>query len=105
MFPFLNSKEMVERETGRKIKVLRTENGGKYMSNIFQQHLQQCGIQHQLSTACTLQQNGVAERLNRILVELVRAMLAHKNVGKEFFGRGSVNRMLHPKSNIALHPK
>ncbi len=43
------------------------------------------GIHHQQSCAYTPQQNGVAERMNRTLKDLVRAMLKHKNVPEEFW--------------------
>ncbi len=52
-----------------KIKVLRTDNGGEYLSNDFKMYLADHGIQHQLTVAYTPQQNGVAERMNRTLIE------------------------------------
>ncbi len=48
-----------------KIKVLRTDNGGEYLSNNFKKYLSDHSIQHQLTVAYTSQQNGVAERMNR----------------------------------------
>ena len=66
--------------TGRKIKVLRSDRGGEYLSDKFQTHLDESGTQHQMTSACTPEQNGVAERLNRTLMNLVRSMLAHKTI-------------------------
>ena len=63
--------------TGRKIKVLRTDRGGEYLSKDFESDLSSKGTQHQFTTAYTPEQNGVAERLNRTLINLVRSMLAH----------------------------
>ena len=39
---------MVENQTGRKVKVLRFDNGGKYTSKIFKDYLASKGIKHQL---------------------------------------------------------
>ena len=71
--------------TGRKIKVLRSDRGGEYLSDEFQTHLDECGTQHQMTSAYTPEQNGVAERLNRTLMNLVRSMLAHKTINNRFW--------------------
>ena len=55
------------------------------MSNEFKKYLEDHGIHHQETTAYTPQQNGVAERMNRTLINLVRSMLHHKDIGKEFW--------------------
>ena len=50
--------------------LLRTDNGGEYMSTEFQKSK---GIQHELTIAYTPQQNGIAERMNRTLMESARS--------------------------------
>ena len=77
--------KFAETHTGRKVKVLRTDRGGEYLSTEFKSYLDTNGTQHQLTTAYTPQQNGVAERLNRTLIDLVRSMLSHKQVSKRFW--------------------
>ena len=67
------------------LKVLRSDNGGEYLSNSFKDFLSQNGIQHQLTVAYTPQQNGVAERMNRTLLDLVRSMLHDKSLPKKFW--------------------
>ena len=52
---------MVELSTGVKLKTLRTDNGGEYMSTEFNAYLRQEGIRHKLSVPKTPKQNGVAE--------------------------------------------
>ena len=64
----------VENFTGKKVKILRTDNGGEFTSNSFQAHLKSCGVRHELTIPKTPEQNGAAERLNRTL-ETTRAML------------------------------
>lgn len=74
-----------ERLTGRKIKALRSDGGGEYISNEYRAHLKSVGIHHQRTVAYTPHQNGVAERMNRTLKDLMRSMLLHKNVPQEFW--------------------
>ncbi|CAI7792007.1 unnamed protein product [Closterium sp. NIES-54] len=66
-----------EREAGAKVKIPRSDLGGEYMGKDLESFLEDKGITHQLSFAYTPQQNGTAERLNRTLIHLARAMLAH----------------------------
>eukprot|EP00171_Calliarthron_tuberculosum_P023532 IDg23532t1 len=68
-----------------KVKCLRSDNGGEYLSNDFKTYLEANGIKHELTVAYTPQQNGVAERMNRTLMNLVRSMLHHKRVEKRFW--------------------
>lgn len=68
-----------------RMKSIRTDNGGEYISNAFKQYLIDHGISHQLTIAYTPQQNGVAERMNRTLIDLVRSMLLTAGIGKEFW--------------------
>ena len=68
-----------------KVKVLRSDNGGEYLSSKFKEYLDKNGIHHELSVAYTPQQNGVAERMNRTLLELVRSTLHQKGIDKRFW--------------------
>ena len=71
-----------ENETEEKIKILRTDNGGEYISNAMQNFLKSRGIQHQRTVPDSPQQNGVSERLNRTLLEMARAMMADSELPK-----------------------
>ena len=70
----------VERSTGRKLKTLRTDNGGEYVSVDFETCLKKEGVRHELTVPKSPEQNGVSERVNRTLVEAVRSMLADSYV-------------------------
>jgi hypothetical protein len=83
---FKEFKAMVENETSRKIHVLRTDNGGEYCSSNFNLFCKKHGIRRETSTPYTPQQNGVAERYNRTLVEMTRAMLYEQNLNLKFWG-------------------
>ena len=74
-----------ENHTERRVKILRTDRGGEYMSDEYEEHLTSRGVLHQLSAVETPQQNGVSERLNRTLLDLVRSMIHAKNLPKQFW--------------------
>ena len=82
---FLEWKAQVERKTGRKLKALRTDNGGEYTSTDFKAYLRTEGVRHELTVPKTPEQNSVAERMNRTLVETVRAMLADTKLPHKFW--------------------
>ena len=72
---FLEWKALVEKSSGHKLKIWRTNNGGEYTSNKFEKYLRLEGIRHECTVPKTPEQNGVNERLNRTLIETVRSML------------------------------
>ncbi|KAE8711089.1 Retrovirus-related Pol polyprotein from transposon TNT 1-94 [Hibiscus syriacus] len=82
---FKNFKARVELDYGNKIKCFRTDNGGEYTSEEFDDFCKKEGIKRQFTVANTLQQNGVAERMNRTLLERTRAMLRDAGLEKSFW--------------------
>jgi transposase InsO family protein len=72
---FQEFKALVENQTGKKIKVLRSYNEGEYTSNEFNDLCAREGIKRELIVPYNPQQNGVVERKNRAIVGAVRAML------------------------------
>lgn len=78
-------KNLVEKETGVSVKCLRTDRGGEFNSNEFNDFCKYSGIKRQLTTAYTPQQNGVAERKNRTVMNMVRSMLSNKEIPKTFW--------------------
>uniref|UniRef100_A0A1J3J2T0 Retrovirus-related Pol polyprotein from transposon TNT 1-94 n=4 Tax=Noccaea caerulescens TaxID=107243 RepID=A0A1J3J2T0_NOCCA len=83
---FINFQSYVTNHYNAKIKTFRSDNGGEYTSKAFKQFLDKNGIIHQTSCPYTPQQNGVAERKNRHLMEVARSMMFHTNVPKRFWG-------------------
>ena len=83
---FQKYKALVENQIGRKIKVLRSDNGGEYKSLNFQKFCDFHGIQRHFTNPYTPQQNGVAERKNRTLVESARSMLQTAKLPNSFWG-------------------
>ena len=76
---------MVEKEAGSQIKVLRTDRGGEYNSQEFANFCESDGIKRQLTAAYTPQQNGVCERKNRTIMNMVRSLLTRSSVPKAFW--------------------
>ena len=74
---------MVENESGKKINTLRSNNGGEFVKNEFESFLSKHGIQHEKIVPYPPQQNGVAERKNKTLVEMARCMLYSKGLHKK----------------------
>lgn len=68
-------KACVENQLQTKIQILRTDNGVQYASTSFTRFYQVEGILHQFTVPYNPQQNGVAERKNRSLMEAVRSMI------------------------------
>ncbi|GAU11414.1 hypothetical protein TSUD_344050 [Trifolium subterraneum] len=66
-------------------KSLRTDRGGEYTSSAFNDFCSTHGIKRQLTTAYTPQQNGVSERKNRTLLNMIRSMLNSRSVPKRFW--------------------
>ncbi len=75
----------METQSEHKIKVFRSDNGGEYISNEFKRFLKAHDIEKQTSTPFRPQQNGVAERANRTLVEMARSMLHAQNLKKSLW--------------------
>ena len=57
-------KNEVEIQLGKKIKAVRSDRGGEYLSLEFDAYLKECGIVSQLTPPCTPQWNDVSERRN-----------------------------------------
>ncbi|WZY72206.1 hypothetical protein YC2023_004446 [Brassica napus] len=82
---FKNFQSYVTNHYNAKIKIFRSDNGGEYTGQAFKLHLAQHEILHQTSCPYTPQQNGVAERKNRHLMEVARSMMFQSNVPKKFW--------------------
>ena len=72
---FKEFEAMATNVTGKRIKILRCDNGGEYTSRIFYDYLKSKGIQRQFSVPRTPEQNGVSERMNRTIQEMARSMI------------------------------
>ncbi|KAK4397625.1 Retrovirus-related Pol polyprotein from transposon TNT 1-94 [Sesamum angolense] len=76
----------VENQTGRKIKTLRSNRGGEYLSGEFINYVKKKGIVSQWTPPGTPQLNGVAERRNRTLLDIIRSMMSFTELPLSFWG-------------------
>ncbi len=102
---FLNFKAMAEKDKGVSIKFFRSNGGGEYFSNKFNEYLKEHGIQRKYSCSYSPQQNGVAERKNRHIVEITRAMLNEKNLPNYFWVEAVsiIVYIMNQTPTIAIH--
>ena len=91
---FTRFKAFVENEAGKTIKSLRTDRGGEYCSKEFEGFCMQHGIRRELTAAHTPQQNGVSERKNRTILNMVRTLLTRGRVPRTFWPE-AVNWSIH----------
>lgn len=82
---FKSFKVLVENQTGKRIKVLRSDNGREYINSNLQMFLKNNGIRHQTTVPHSPQQNGVAERANRTIMEAARCMLQDASLAQKFW--------------------
>ena len=96
----------MENQTGKKINVLRCDNGGEYKSNVFNLFCQTHGIKCQFTTSYTPQQNGVSERKNRTLLGAVLAMLFDSKLSNRYWGEAiqTANYLQNRSPTKALSP-
>ena len=87
---FKEWKILVENQYNKRIKVFRSDNGGEYCSTAFKTFLKSNGIVHQTTIPRTPEQNGLSERKNRSLVEMVRSMLSDSKLAQNFWAEALV---------------
>ncbi|KAL6192114.1 hypothetical protein ACLB2K_038501 [Fragaria x ananassa] len=78
--------KMVSTQYQQVIRVFQSDNSGEYVNGPMQEFMQSYGIRHQTSNSYSPQQNGLTERKNRQLLEVVRASLFGMNVPLEYWG-------------------
>lgn len=94
---FKQYKEFAENQQSKKIKTLRSDNGGEFCSAEMENYLRQCGIVHQKTNSYTPEQNGLCERNNRSIVEKARCLLYDAQFEK-FLWAEAVNTAVYIKN-------
>ena len=72
-----------ERDSGRKLKAVRTNNDGEYRGQ-FEEYCKSQGIKLEYTVPKTSELNGLVERMNRTIMERVRSMLSHAKLPKSY---------------------
>ena len=81
----------MENQSGHRIKILRNERGGECVSNEFLNFCKIHGIQKKFTARYTPQQNGIAKRKNRTIMEMACNMLAANHFSNEYWGEAVAN--------------
>ncbi|GJS66652.1 putative ribonuclease H-like domain-containing protein [Tanacetum coccineum] len=84
LFP-LEMVKKIENQLDHKVKVIRCDNGTEFKNSVMNQFCEMKGIKREFSVARTPQQNGVAERRNRTLIEAARTMLVDSKLPTTFW--------------------
>jgi hypothetical protein len=98
---------MVETQYEKRVKILRSDNDTKYTNKSMQDFLRSEDIIHQTTCVNTSEQNGVAERKNRHILEVTRCLLFSMNVPRYLWGEATktvvylINRM--PLRAVEFH--
>ncbi|GKF39348.1 putative ribonuclease H-like domain-containing protein, partial [Tanacetum coccineum] len=74
----------IENQLNQKVKIIRSDNGTEFKNRVMLEFCGEKGIKQEFSNARTPQQNGVAERMNRTLIEAARTMLANSYLPTTF---------------------
>ena len=75
----------VEKEIGKRIKCLRSDRGGEFISNEFNNFCIERELKRQVSTPGTPKQNGIAERRNRSIMDCARTLMIEKNIAIKYW--------------------
>jgi transposase InsO family protein len=86
-------KAFVENQSKKKLKLLRTDQEGEFLSKEFIRFYENEGIHRDLTAPYTPKKNDIAERKNRIVVEISRNMLKYRNLPNKFWTEAVVTAM------------
>lgn len=100
---FREFKAAAENRHGRKIQFLQTDNGKEFRNDAFDDFLRESGIRRRLTVTHTPQQNGVAERRNRTLLDMTRCLLIESGLPASFWDKAEHGK-LHPKPMPVAQP-
>ena len=82
---FKEYKAFIENQTNNKLKRFRSDSGGEYINEPFKTYCAEASIIMEQTAPYSPAQNGIAERVNRTLLEHARAMIFSKNISKHLW--------------------
>ena len=86
LYCFKSYSSLVETQLNTKIKFLRTDRGREYLFDLFKTYCDEKGITRQLTIPYIPQQNGVVERRNKPLLDMISSMMAQAKLPISFWG-------------------
>ncbi|GJZ09443.1 putative ribonuclease H-like domain-containing protein [Tanacetum coccineum] len=91
----------IENLVDKKVKIIRCDNGTEFKNRVMSEFCEKKGIKKEFSIARTPQQNGVAERRNRTLIEAARTMLADSKLPTTFWAE-AVNTACYVQNRVLV---
>jgi transposase InsO family protein len=95
--------QFVKTKFNKTPKIIRSDRGGEYCGHQFKNFLKEEGIQQQLTAPYSPQQNGIAERKNRTLMEMARCMLIESKLQKSLWAE-AVNTANYIQNRLPCKP-
>lgn len=89
----------VEKEIGKKIKCLRLDREGEFISNEFNEFYNERGIKRQVSAPSTPQQNVIVERRNRYIMNCARTLMIEKNIATKY-SKEAISTIVHTLNRV-----
>jgi transposase InsO family protein len=96
-------KALTENQTGNRLKAVRSDRGGEFMSSDFKEFCDKHGIKREYTIPGTPQQNGVVERQNRTVQQMARSMMNEKNIGQTYWVE-AIHTTVHILNKSHLRP-
>jgi transposase InsO family protein len=97
-------KALTENQIGKRLKEVRSDRGGEFMSSDFKEFFDKHGIKREYTIPRTPQQNGVVERQNRTMQQMARSMMNEKNIGQTYWVE-SIHTIVHVLKKSHLGPQ
>ncbi|GJX16922.1 putative ribonuclease H-like domain-containing protein [Tanacetum coccineum] len=91
----------IENQINHKVKIIRYDNGTEFKNRIMNEFYDMKGIRREFSVARTPQQNGIAERKNKTLIEAARTMLADSKLPTTFWAE-AVNTACYAQNRVLV---
>ena len=82
---FVAFQKLIENKLSVKIKQFQSDGGGEFVNLQMKKHLLECGIEHRISCPYTPQQNGLAERKHRHIIELSLSMMFQSHMPLQYW--------------------
>jgi hypothetical protein len=101
---FKNFKALTENQTGKRLKAVRLDRGGEFMSIDFKELCDKHGIKREYTIPRTPQQNGVVETQNITVQQMARSMMNEKNIGQTYWVE-VINTTVHVLNKAHLRPQ
>jgi hypothetical protein len=101
---FKKFKALTENQIGKRLKEVRSDRGGEFMSSDFKEFCDKHGIKREYTIPRTPQQNGVVERKNKTVQQMARSMMNEKNIGQTYWVE-AIHTAIHVLNKAHLRPQ